>query len=49
MLVADVTAGGTIPYEVPELTQAILQETWLGQDGKIKFIFLSGDLVTMPC
>ena len=45
---AEVTAGGTIPLEVPELTQAILQEAWLGPDVMIRFIFLSGDRVDMP-
>ena len=45
----EITAGGTIPFEVPELTRAILQEAWL--EGKsIKFILLTGDVLTLsPC
>ncbi len=39
---AEITAGGPIPYEVKELTQAVLQEAWLQENGTVRFIFLSG-------
>jgi hypothetical protein len=39
----ELTACGTIPYEAPRLTQAVLQEASLGRDGKVRFRFLSGD------
>ena len=41
----EITAEGSIPFEVPELTQTVLQEAWLHRDGKIAFTFLSGDSV----
>lgn len=41
----EITAEGSIPFEVPELTQAVLQEAWLHGDVKIAFTFLSGDSV----
>lgn len=41
----EITAEGSILFEVPELTQAVLQEAWLHRDGKIAFTFLSGDSV----
>ena len=40
----EITAEGTIFYEVPELTQAILQEAWLEQDDRVRFVFCSGDV-----
>lgn len=41
----EITAGGPIEYEVPELTRAILQEGWHNGDGDVRFIFLSGECV----
>lgn len=38
----DVTAGGTILFEVPELTQAVLQEAWMEEDGGVVYRFLCG-------
>lgn len=43
----EITAGGVIPCEVPELTQAVLQEAWLSDDGSVHFHFLSGEQVKM--
>lgn len=43
--ILDITAGGTIPYEVPELTRTILQEARLHEDNNITFTLLSGDKV----
>ena len=40
-----ITAGGPLLYEVPELTQAILQEAWLEEDGSTKFVLLSGERI----
>jgi hypothetical protein len=39
----DITEGGTILYEVPALTRAVLQEAWLQEDDTVEFQFLSGD------
>lgn len=39
----EITDRGPIPFEVPELTQAVLQEAWLEEDGGIAFLFLSGE------
>lgn len=44
---AEITDGGTIPFEVPELTQAVLEEVWLEEDGSLLFRFLSGEQVTV--
>lgn len=41
----EITAGGPIPFEVPELTRAVLQEAWLTQPGALRFVFLSGEVV----
>ena len=35
----DITAEGTIPYEIPQLTQAVLQEAWLEKEGSIEYLF----------
>ena len=43
----EITAGGVIPCEVPELTQAVLQEAWLSGDESVCFHFLSGEQVKM--
>ena len=40
----EITAGGTILYEVLELTQAVLQEAWMEADGTVRFVFLSEKL-----
>ena len=37
-----ITEGEPIPYEVKELTQAVLQEAWLKEQGIVRFLFLSG-------
>ena len=43
---SEITLEGPIPFEVPELTQAVLQEAWIdGND--FAFIFLTGDVVTI--
>ena len=42
---AAITAEGAIPYEVPELTQAVLQQAWLREDGRVAFVFLSGETI----
>lgn len=39
----EITSEGSIPYEVPELTRAVLQEAWLTKSGDVRFLFLSGD------
>lgn len=41
---AEITAEGSILYEVPELTQAIMQEVWMEQDDRVRFVFCSGDV-----
>ena len=41
--ILEITAEGPIPFEVPELTRAILEEVWIGKDGTLLFRFLSGD------
>lgn len=43
----DITVEGPIPFEVPELTQALLQEAWQMDGDVIRFVFLSGDTVTV--
>ena len=43
----EITAEGTIPFEVPELTQAVLQEAWIEEDNRIVFVFLTGDRLTI--
>ncbi len=43
--IMEITAGGSIPVEVPELTQAVLQEAWLAREDAVRFIFLSEDRV----
>lgn len=43
----EICDGGTIPYEVPELTQAVLEEAWLEEDGRLTISFLSGDSVVV--
>lgn len=43
----EICREGTIPYEVPELTQAVLEEAWLEEDGRVTFRFLSGDEVAV--
>ena len=43
----EITAGGTIPFEVPELTQAVLEAAWLEGDGSATFRFLSEDEVAV--
>lgn len=45
--IEEIAERGQIPYEVPELTQAILQESWL-KEGAILFVFLSGEQVGVP-
>lgn len=35
----DITAGGTIPFEIPELTQAVLREVWFEKDGFLNICF----------
>lgn len=42
-----ITEKGTIRYEVPELTRAILQEIWLTEEGVLKIRFLSGNEIVM--
>ena len=42
----EITEGGPIPFEVPELTRAILREAWFDTNGKIEFCLLSGDTIT---
>lgn len=37
-----ITAEGPIPYEISELTQAVLEEAWLCGNGKVKVKFLMG-------
>ena len=44
---AEITAGGTIPFEVPELTQAVLQKALVNEMGDLEFFFLSGDRVSV--
>jgi len=44
----EITAGGKIPYEIPELTQAVLQESWLNEEGQLLFVFLSGERIVVP-
>lgn len=44
---AEITAGGSIPYEIPELTRAVLQEARLAPDGSIHITFASGDEVSV--
>jgi len=44
-----ITAAGTILYEIPELTQAILQEAWLHPARRIVFRFLSGEEISIDC
>lgn len=43
----EICDGGAIPYEVPELTQAVLEEAWLEEDGTLTFMFLSKDKVVV--
>ena len=38
-----ITEDGPIPHELPELTRAVLEEAWAGQEGTLRFRFLSGD------
>lgn len=38
----EITAEGPLTFEIPELTQAVLQEAWLDA-GELRFVFLSGD------
>ena len=39
----EITNEGTIPFEVPELTQAVLKEAWLEENGVITFMFYCED------
>ncbi len=41
--ILNITSRGAIPYEVPELTRAILQEARMDEGGKIRFTLLCGD------
>lgn len=38
--IAEITALGTIQFEVPELTQAVLETAWLSPEGDVRFHFL---------
>lgn len=40
----EITAEGTILFEVPELTQAVLKEAWMVKDDRVRFVFCSGDV-----
>ena len=41
----EITEPGVIPYEIPELTRAILQEIRIDREGQLRFTFLSGETV----
>lgn len=43
-LMEDIVRGGAIPYEVRELTQAVLEEVWFERQS-LRFDFLTGDEV----
>ena len=37
-----ITAEGPIPYDIPELTKAVLEEVWLCENGEVKVRLLMG-------
>ena len=43
----EITKVGAIPFEIPELTQAVLQEAWIDGNNKISYVMLTGDVVTI--
>ena len=43
----EITKEGAIPFEIPELTQAVLQEAWIDDGNEICYIMLTGDSVTI--
>lgn len=44
----EITAEGPIPFEIPELTRAVLEEAWINEKGGLLFRFLSKDEWTSP-
>ena len=43
--ISSITEEGTIPFEIPQLTQAVLEEVILKSNLRVRFLFLSGDKV----
>ena len=46
--IRDITAAGTIPWEVPELTRTILGEIWLLEGNILRVTLLSGETAVLP-
>lgn len=43
----EITSKGMVPYEIAELTQAVLQEIWMEEGNLLEIVFLSGDYVLL--
>ena len=40
---AELTAPGPIPFEVPGLTRAVLREAWLEEEDRVRYLFHTGE------